>query len=366
MPLNRLALNFLRGPTTAQKWAAWSALGPGRSVLQSNPDQLAALGGWTAVARNKTRKIWPDLEVIARRELDRCRLLGIKLIWPGHDDFPEELGQIPDPPVVLYLKGSLRKEQIRLAIVGSRNSSTYGRRVAEDFAATLAIEGIAIVSGGARGIDARAHRAALAAGGATVAVLGSGLERLYPHENARLFEKISRQGALISEFPLDAAPVGWGFLQRNRLISGLSLGVIAVEAAQRSGALSTVHHAAEQGREVFAVPGSIYSETSRGTNALIADGAKMLRNKADLFSELRLPEAPVVPRSTDRTETAGMTTDEQTLYKALSPETALHLDTIADRVCFGVARLQVALYGLLDRETVEELAGRYYILRPRR
>ncbi len=366
MPLDRLALNFLKGPTTAQKWAAVSALGPGRGVLQSNPDQLAVLGGWTSNARNKTRQIWPDLAARARRELDRCRLLGIRLIWPGHDDFPEELGQIPDPPVVLYLRGTLQKEQVRLAIVGSRRSSTYGRRVAEDFAATLAAEGIAVVSGGARGIDARAHRAAIAAGGTTVAVLGSGLERLYPHENARLFEKISMHGALISEFPLDAAPVGWGFLQRNRLISGLSLGVIAVEAATRSGALSTVHHAAEQGREVFAVPGSIYSETSTGTNALIADGAKMLRNKADLFTELRLPETTSTPDSASGGGAAGMTTDEETLYKVLSPESPMHLDTIADRVCFGVARLQVALFGLLDRNMVEELAGRYYILRPRR
>jgi len=364
--IEAIAWNLIPGPTTAQKWNAFRAFPTPEKGWAVGPEALGRLGSWPPAAVGKAKNAWPSLLDRARREARRLERDGLSGTWPGRKDFPPWLAEIPDPPVFLYVRGHLAADRPRLAIVGSRRASPYGKRVAEDLAELSVEAGFEVVSGGARGVDARAHRGALARGGSTVAVLAGGLDRPYPPDHAGLFEKIARNGALISESPLGSSPLGWTFLRRNRLISGLSRGVVVVEAAARSGAVSTAHHAAEQGREVLAVPGSIYSETSVGAHALIADGARILSQSSDLFDECDPPNAPESAPDRPAPAAADMTADESTLYKVLSLDVPRHLDEIADRVSFGVARLQVALYGLLDGGSVEELTGRYYILRPRR
>ncbi|MCQ9208506.1 MAG: DNA-processing protein DprA [Omnitrophica bacterium] len=202
-------------------------------------------------------------------------------------DYPANLKHIYDPPATVYLKGELiLEDNIAIAIVGSRRATPYGLKNAKSLAFELAARGITVVSGLARGIDSAAHRGALEAKGRTIAVLGSGLNVIYPHENERLAEEIAKSGAVISEFQQDVGPQRYHFPRRNRIISGLSLGVVVVEAAQKSGALITANCALEQGREVFALPGKIDSWTSRGTHDLIKQGAKLVESIEDIIEEL--------------------------------------------------------------------------------
>ena len=245
--------------------------------------------------------------------------------------------------------------------------------MAAGLAATLATRGVTVVSGGARGIDTAAHRGALETGGPTVAVLGSGLARPYPAENKRLFNKIADGGgAVISELPVDYAARPENFPRRNRLISGLSAGVVVVEAAERSGSLITAGFALEQNREVLAVPGPVHSEVSVGCHRLIQTGAKLVQNSDDILDELSpLYRGALRPRGLATAgqppETAQKPTDDQrTVLSVLDVIEPRHIDEIADRTPLGTARLQAALFGLVLRGSVEELTGRYYVLRPPR
>lgn len=206
--------------------------------------------------------------------------------------YPPRLAEIYDPPLVLFARGALfEQDQHALAIVGTRKASPYGLRMAGRLAADLAARGITVVSGMASGIDAAAHRGALDAGGRTIAVLGCGVDQVYPKENADLMHDIMRQGAVVSPFPMGTGPSRGLFPFRNRIISGLSLGVCIVEAPPRSGALITARQAAEQGREVFAVPGQVDHENSRGPHALIQEGAKLVQSAEDMLVELEVPAA---------------------------------------------------------------------------
>ncbi len=230
----------------------------------------------------------------AERELERCRRLGVRLLRRGQPDYPRLLERIADPPRLLYCRGSLLpRDELAVAIVGTRRCSLYGRQQAERLAGALARAGLTVVSGLARGIDAAAHRGALAAGGRTLAVLGTGLAKVYPPEHAELAERVAEQGALLSESRLDQEPLAGLFPQRNRLISGLSLGVIIVEATRNSGAIHTARHAMEQGREVMAVPGRVDSLTSEGCHDLIRDGATLVRNADDVLEALGPLPQPV-------------------------------------------------------------------------
>lgn len=223
----------------------------------------------------------------AREILRRCRDSGIGLVDRGGDAFPPLLEEIPDPPELLYVRGNLATvDQLAVAIVGSRRCTTYGRRVADRLAGGLARAGLTIVSGLARGIDGVAHRAALAAGGRTIAVLATGVNHVYPPEHVGLAEQVTRFGAVVSEARLDQPPVAGLFPQRNRIISGLALGVVVVEATRRSGALHTARHAIEQGRDVFAVPGPIDSPASQGCHDLLRDGARLVTGLDDILEEL--------------------------------------------------------------------------------
>ena len=219
--------------------------------------------------------------------LERCRLLGVEALAFDNDRYPQPLRDIPDPPAILYVKGSYEPaDALAIAIVGARHCTPYGVRVAERLAASLARVGLTVVSGLARGIDAAAHRGALKAGGRTIGVLANGLASIYPPEHEQLAQDVAAKGAVVSEMPLDQGPLAGLFPQRNRIISGLCLGVIVVEATPRSGSLSTAAHAIDQNREVFAVPGPIDSLSSRGCHALIRDGARLVETIEDVLEEL--------------------------------------------------------------------------------
>ena len=221
------------------------------------------------------------------QECERLEANWAQLVTFADAAYPDLLRWLPDPPPVLYVRGELLPEdQLAMAVVGSRRPSHYGQLTAKRFGTELAEHGFTVVSGLARGIDSLAHQGALQAGGRTIAVLGCGVNRIYPAEHRRLYDAVRDQGAVVSEFAFDTKPDRWNFPRRNRIISGLSLGVLVVEASDRSGSLHTAHHAVEQGREVFAVPGRIDVESSRGTHRLIQGGAKLITGVGDILDEL--------------------------------------------------------------------------------
>lgn len=221
---------------------------------------------------------------------------GRRLLTLADDDYPRALLEIPDPPTLLYVRGRTGLLALpALAVVGSRNATPQGEADARRFAGALAAKGLAIVSGLALGIDAAAHRGTLDAGGATIAVIGTGADRLYPARNRALAEEIAEKGAIVSEFPLGTQAAAANFPRRNRLIAGLSRGVLVIEAAPESGSLITARLAGEQGREVFAIPGSIHSPQSRGCHQLIRQGAKLVETVGDVLEELALPDTPTAP-----------------------------------------------------------------------
>ncbi|MBE3087037.1 MAG: DNA-protecting protein DprA [Bacteroidetes bacterium] len=236
----------------------------------------------TAIAGFKDwDKIKHDLELLDKDE--------INIITYQDELYPIKLMNIYDRPAFLYVRGNLNKDDINIAVVGSRQASTYGKYTTERISRELALKGLTIVSGMARGLDSAAHRGALTAHGRTIAVLGSGLDVIYPPENKKLYAHIIQNGAVISEFPLGTPPRSANFPARNRIISGMSYGVVIVEAGEKSGSLITARLALEQGREVFAVPGSIDTAGSRGTNKLIKQGAKLIENVDDILEEI-LPQ----------------------------------------------------------------------------
>jgi len=218
-------------------------------------------------------------------ELEKAARSGISLLPMTHRDYPGELRHLPDPPPLLYVRGTLREEPA-VAVVGSRRATAYGKFMTDRLVRELARHGIAVVSGMARGIDTAAHWGALRAKGRTVAVLGSGMDVVYPRENGELMERIPESGAVVTEFPFRTPPLAANFPARNRIISGLSMGVAVVEAGEKSGSLITARLALEQGKEVFAVPGSIDSPVSRGTHRLLRQGAKLVESVHDILEEI--------------------------------------------------------------------------------
>jgi len=250
-----------------------------------------------------------------------------------------------------------------VAIVGSRRASLYGQQTAERMSYELAVRGVTVVSGLARGIDSAAHRGALKAQGRTLAVLGSGLSRLYPPEHADLAEQIAASGAVISEYPMGMAPPAQNFPRRNRLISGLSLGVVIVEAASHSGALITADCALEQGREVFAVPGKVDSVTSQGTHQLLKQGAKLTTTVDDILEELRLEPIPM-PRQASAASAPHnlrMTDEEQRLLAHLSPDEPQDIDALAATTGLSVSVCAATLLGLELKRLVKQLPGKRFI-----
>ena len=268
---------------------------------------------------------------------------------------------------MLYIKGKLEEQdEESIAIVGSRRASLYGITYAGEFAARLSSFGMTIVSGMARGIDAASHRGALKSAGRTLAVIGSGFNHVYPSEHKELAEEISRAGAVISEFPIEAKPLAQHFPQRNRVISGLSLGVVVVEAARNSGALITADFALEQGREVFALPGRLDSGNAFGTLELIKQGAKLVTCVDDIIKELNIPQAfqSEEGQSESETETetceGSLTKEESRIYRLLSSE-AMPLDDVVRQSQMSVPRIASILLGLQLKKRIQELPGKQFI-----
>jgi len=269
------------------------------------------------------------LERVVKRELSLLKEVGGKIITIKDDDYPKRLKDIYDPPALLYVRGELRSEdELAIAVVGSRKTSPYGRWFTEKIGQDLARHGITVVSGMARGIDSVAHKGSLQGGGRTIAVLGCGVDVIYPSENRNLFNQIIEQGAVLSEFPMGSPPEGGHFPRRNRVISGLSIGVVIVQASAKSGSLITAGYALEQGREVFAVPGNVGAEGSRGTNQLIKEGAKLVESTEDILEEI-LPQWKREKETAPPTEIRApdLSVEEKTLYRLLG-DTPLHIDAI--------------------------------------
>lgn len=296
-------------------------------------------------------------------ELARLVSLGIQcLIWED-EAYPERLRQLDNAPPLLYVKGTLTPADDRsLAIVGTRRITPYGREVTGRITADLAQQGITIVSGLARGIDGIAHRAALDAGGRTIAVLGSGLDVIYPSEHRQLAERIAASGALISEYPLGTQPEASNFPPRNRIISGLSRGVLITEAGEVSGALITADYALEQGRYLFAVPGSIFQHGCRGTNRLIQQGAKAVTSAMDILDELEL--AHVVEQQAEIEEALSEIRPddpvERRLLECLSGEPR-HLDEVSQGVGLPIAVVSSTLSLMELKGLVQDVGGMKYV-----
>lgn len=293
-------------------------------------------------------------------ELKACAEQQVAVVTVDSVGYPRPLREIHSPPTVLFVRGELLpSDTLAIAIVGTRHATSYGVRQAERLATGLSHAGLTIVSGLARGIDAAAHRGALQAGGRTVAVLGCGVLNIYPPEHDELAEKILQRGALLSEAPPHSQPHSGMFPQRNRLISGLCLGVIVVEAAQRSGALISAEHAMEQGREVFAVPGPVDSRTSRGCHQLIRDGAKLVETVDDVLEELG-PLVEATPREDGRIvrhpAELQLNVQEQTVLDAATTE-PLSIDQVVVRSGLPVHRVLATLSVLEMRRLIRRLSG---------
>jgi DNA processing protein len=310
----------------------------------------------------------------AAEEIEKTRLLGGDIIVLDDGVYPSGLREIDDPPIVLYVLGDWQKclDAPCVAFVGSRRASTYGVNAAEMLARGLAEKGVTIVSGFARGIDAAAHRGAIEAGGRTVAVIGTGINEVYPKENKKLLARILETGgAIVSQFPLNTPPLPENFPYRNRIISGLSLGVVIVEATERSGSLITARFAEEQNRERFAVPGNITSRNSFGTNYLIKSaGAKLVQQWQDIAEELP-PEiaAKLLPPETVDKKTANARKDfvpdnlsetEQSVWRALSPDEPTQIDVLQAATDLQFGELNSALFGLEMRDLIRVLPGKSY------
>lgn len=297
----------------------------------------------------------PDVDRGVSASLDWASRAGNTILTLVDPAYPRHLLEIADPPIVLFVAGRVELLHMpSLAIVGSRNATPQGRRTAEQFAQAFSEAGLTIASGLALGIDASAHAGALAGPGSTVAVLGTGIDILYPRSNAVLGDRIRTEGALVSEFPLGTSPAAGNFPRRNRLISGLSLGCLVVEAAVASGSLITARAALEQGREVFAVPGSIHSPVSRGCHALIKSGAKLVENAQDVLSELRLGDRTGVKVVQSSPAASGPGLLREMGYEPVD------IDTLCERTGCAPESVSAQLLALELAGEIESVSGGRY------
>lgn len=291
-------------------------------------------------------------------ELKQLESRGLRTIPMDDPKYPSRLKEIESPPVVLYTWGELLPEdQWAAAVVGTRRATPYGKAVTAELAAGLAASGVTVVSGLARGIDGIAHQSALEAGGRSLAVLGSGLDQIYPPEHRNLAQSIAKSGAVVTDYSLGTRPEGGNFPARNRIIAGLSLAVIVVEAGESSGALITADFAAEQGRDVFAVPGRIYDRGSRGTNRLIASGAFPVTSVEDILEVLNLD---VIARTVPRQPALPADATERRVLQVLTSE-PIHIDELHARCELPIAELTAALSMLELRGQARQVGGMHYV-----
>ena len=292
-------------------------------------------------------------------EMERLERAGVQAVTWHDTAYPARLKEIPDPPPVLYLRGQLLAEDERsVAVVGTRRATAYGREVAALLTRDLARSGVTVVSGLARGIDSIAHQEALKAGGRTIAVMACGLDIIYPPEHVSLARAVGQQGALVSELPLGTRPHAKQFPRRNRLMSGMTLGTLVVEAPEKSGALVTVGHALEQNREVFCVPGSIFSPASQGTNWLIQQGAKLVRSHEDILEELNLTSLSHQVEMRALIQPEG--DEESLLLHHISYEPS-HIDQIRWRAQLPISVVSSTLAMMELRGLVQHVGGMHYV-----
>ncbi len=350
-----IGFNLVKGIGAVRFKALMDYFGDARTAWQASPQALQAAGLSPKLVENLLKvRSQVSLELV----WERMQTQGINILTWEDENYPRRLKDIDQPPPVLYLRGDLTPgDEWAVAIVGTRRITSYGRQVTEEVASTLARNGVTVVSGLARGVDAVAHQAALNAGGRTLAVLGNGVDRIYPPENRRLAEQIISQGALISDYPLGTPPEGTNFPPRNRIISGLALAVVVVEAGLDSGALITSTFAVEQGRDVFAVPGSILAHQSKGTNRLIQDGAHPLLDPQEILEVLNLTMV-----TEHRSARLVLPTDatEAQLLQILSSE-PMHVDDIHAKTDMPIEKVSATLAMMELKGMVRQVGGMHYV-----
>ncbi len=357
-----VALSLVKnmGPVTFKK--LWERFGKVSLIFKARQKDLQGL-------EHVSKSIYTDLkepDLLKKADLEISKAVKEKADIISFTDsrYPESLKEIYDPPILLYVKGVLPPPSTpKVAIVGSRKASLYGLRMARSIGADLSRAGVVIVSGLALGIDSAAHEGALSAEGATLAVLGSGLSKLYPSQNKKMAQEIVKKGALISEYPMDMSPLPQYFPVRNRIISGLSQAVLVVEAGEKSGALITADTALEQGRDVLAIPGNADSEKSNGTNSLLKQGAKLVTSAADVLEELQVvkkKQSAAPGNGLSKKEPLHLNREEEKLFSLLQNE-PLPIDTLieesgisANLVIAHISRLQIKGY-------VKELPGKNFV-----
>ena len=383
-------LNLIQGvgPKTVQ--VLFELFGSAEQALNATQAELEKRENLSPAIRELL--IRKQVKIPLEKELELIEQYGCQVITQDDAAYPPLLKEIADAPLMLYVKGELKPEDaLSISCVGSRSAKDYGRQVSHRFSYQLAQRGVTVVSGLARGIDTNAHRGALDAGGRTIAVMGNGLSLIYPASNDKLAEEIMQAGALISEFPMGMQPMGKNFPRRNRIISGMTLGTIVVEASNRSGALITARHALEQGREVFAVPGPIFSELSTGTHKLIREGAGLVHSVEELLEALpqharnMLSTSMSMPLDTPATDAPSsteveprrrasssvptspkpaapppeLTDDEKTVFQAIeAPST--HIDVIVQTTQMPVGKVSSVLLMLELKGVVQQLPGKFF------
>ncbi len=362
-----VALNLIRevGPVTVRLLT--ETLGSASAIFEADARQLLSIRGTGTEIIKKI--IAARKKVDPAAEVERAAELGAEILTPADDRYPEPLRHIYDPPLALYIKGTLEaKDRHALAVVGSRHTTSYGRECALSFSAQLARAGFTVVSGLARGIDTAAHQGALKAGGRTLAVLGGGLHDIYPPENRALAEEIAASGAVITEFQLGREPDKTTFPIRNRIVSGLSKGVLVVEAGLSSGAMITANVAAEQGKSVFAIPGRIDSPTSQGAHHLIKNGARLVESVTDIMDDVSSLFAASARNSPGRPPDESLRTArvhiplsevEQAVMQRLGEDDSIDVDTLTRQCGLPVATVSATLLMLEMKKLVRILPGRF-------
>lgn len=372
--LSWLALNMTPGVGPLAAKRLLEAFGSPEAVFNARRGELERAG---LRGESVDSILERDRHAAAEKELEQVKQLGGDIILLDDGSYPAFLREIADPPIVLYVKGDWQEcfDLPGIAVIGSRRCSTYGENASEMLSRDLAERGICIISGLARGIDAAAHKGALSAGGRTIAVVGTGIDGTYPRENARLSSEIlANGGCIVSQFPLGTPPLPENFPFRNRIISGLSLGVLVVEASERSGSLITARLAAEQGREVMAVPGNITSGNSYGTNYLIKSGAKLVQQWQDVVAEMPSDiAARILPPPTDGKHShgeqqpqlapAGLTENELKVWNSLTADVETHIDQLIAKTELGFGDLNSALLSLDIKDLIRVLPGKNYARR---
>ena len=364
-----LALTLVPGVGPQRAAALLANFGSPGAVLQASQEQLLAIPGVGAKIAAEIRSARSG--TYFAEELDLIRQHGIHIAGLGGEGYPARLAEIPDPPPILYIRGTLTPADARaVAIVGSRRCTTYGQKITEKLAEGLAKAGYVVVSGLARGIDSFAHREALNAGGRTLAVLAGGLSKIYPPEHDQLAEQVAAAGALLCEVPMRSQPLPTMFHARNRIISGLVLGVVIIEANDRSGALITARHAADQGRDVFVVPANVDSVASSGSLNLIRLGARVIRGIDDLLEDLQgfgsTPSPPAdkaeTPTPPARPEPAAalpaLSAAEQKLWDYLTEQR--YIDQIAAETGQSMSELSKMMMLLEMKRVIRRLPGNWY------